>query len=88
MRFYNHCKPGSRCDVIAKAWKNLPLGPGGTIGHLQLLTFQNHLRIEYESRFSSENSLTSSKKISIHCSLGKNLGGSSGTLKKFFLKIF
>lgn len=90
MGSYNHCKPGSCHDVIAEAWKNLALSPGDMVGHLQLLTFQNHLRKEYESRFSSENCLlTSSSEISIHCGMGvssleKNLGGSSGTLKKFF----
>ena len=66
----------------------MAVSPGDTTGHLQLLTFQNRLRKEYESRFSSENFLLrSSNKVSIHCgmsisSLEKSLGGDSRTLKK------
>lgn len=88
MRSYNQCKPGSCLDVIAEVWKNLAVSPGDITGHLQLLTFQNRLRKEYEPRFSSESFLLrSSNKVSIHCgmsisSLEKSLRGDSRTLKK------
>jgi hypothetical protein len=41
MESCNHCRSGSCHDVIALAWMNLAISPGGMIGHLQPLTFQD-----------------------------------------------